>query len=146
MKIDHINLVVADLGRSAAFYERVFGFERGFAATLQGAWIETLTGLEGVRADCLFLLPPGGGPRLELLRFWFPQGEVERGAPYDFGLRHLAFEVDDLDAALQRLIEAGAQPLSVPVEVPFRVADLGRKRLCYARDPDGILLEIAAYQ
>ena len=32
-----------------------------------------------------------------------------------------------------------------PVEVPFRVADAGRKRLCYFHDPDGVLLEVAEY-
>jgi hypothetical protein len=28
---------------------------------------------------------------------------------------------------------------------PFRVADAGRKRLCYFHDPEGVLLEVAEY-
>jgi hypothetical protein len=36
--------------------------------------------------------------------------------------------------------------LSTPVEVPFAVGAMGRKRLCYFHDPDGTLLEVAAYE
>ncbi len=66
--------------------------------------------------------------------------------PDGFGLRHIAFEVEDLAATLQKVREFGIAPLSKPVEVPFRVAELGKKWLCYLRDPDGILVEIAAYE
>ena len=33
----------------------------------------------------------------------------------------------------------GVPLVSPPVEVPFRVADAGRKRLCYFHDPEGVL-------
>jgi hypothetical protein len=35
--------------------------------------------------------------------------------------------------------------ISDPVEVPFRVGSLGAKRLFYFLDPDGVVLEAAAY-
>ncbi len=63
MKIDHINLVVADLERSAHFYETVFGLKRGFSAILEGAWIEIVTQIPGARAECLFLENISGGAR-----------------------------------------------------------------------------------
>ena len=147
MKIDHLNLVVADLERSAGFYERVFGFRRGFSAVLQGEWIETLTGLQNVRAQCLFLDLPNDGVRLELLRYDSPPSETnDRNGVQAIGMRHLAFEVENLDAVLEKLRLEGVEPRSQPVEVPFRVGNLGRKRLCYFQDPDGIILEIAAYE
>lgn len=149
MKIDHLNLVVADLERSAAFYERVFGFQRGFAAILEGAWIEAVTQIPGARATCLFLENPGGGARIELIRYDSP-AEGPQNAPVarpdELGLRHLAFEVEDIAATLQKIRELGIEPLSAPVEVPFRVGELGTKWLCYLRDPDGVLVEIAAYR
>ncbi|HEX8463186.1 MAG TPA: VOC family protein [Abditibacterium sp.] len=147
MKIDHLNLVVADLERSAGFYERVFGFRRGFSAILQGDWIETLTGLPNVRAQCLFLELPGSAMRLELLRYDAPPSQPsEQNGVQVIGIRHLAFEVEDLDEILELLRIEGIAPRSAPVEVPFRVGNLGRKRLCYFQDPDGIILEIAAYE
>lgn len=152
-KIDHLNLVVADLERSARFYERVFGFRRGFSAILEGEWFETVTQIPGARAECLFLELPGGlevsGARLELIRYDFPTQDPDFKAPLSaavLGVRHFAIEVEDLDATLAKALLAGFDLLSLPVEVPFPVGDLGRKWLCYGRDPDGVLLEIAAYR
>ena len=138
--------------RAAHFYETVFGFARGFGATLQGEWIETVTGLEGARAQCLFLEPPRaaatGATRIELIRYDAP---IANDAPLDAapnarGLRHIAFEVQDLDATLDKIRALGITPISAPVEVPFRVADLGVKRLAYFHDFDGTIVEVAAYQ
>ncbi len=152
MKIDHLNLVVADLERSATFYETVFGFKRGFSARLEGAWIEVVTQISGARAECLFLENPDAsgksGARIELIRYDFPATSSQTppvSRPDDLGLRHFAFEVEDLGATLQKMKQFGIEPLSAPVEVPFRVGSLGKKSLCYARDPDGILVEIAVY-
>ena len=134
--------------RAAQFYENVFGLQRSFGANLQGAWLETVTGLPGARAQCLFLNAPDGGVRLELIRYDAPDAD---DCPFDplpneRGLRHLAFEVEDLEATLHKVRQCGIQPLSDSVEVPFRVADLGLKRLAYFHDLDGTLVEIAAYQ
>ena len=150
--IDHINIVVADLERAAQFYENVFGLKRGFSATLEGDWIETVTGLSGARAQCLFLDAPdgasrGGGARIELIRYDAPtpaQAPSEP-SPNERGLRHIAFEVPDIDATLSAVRAHGITPISAPVEVPFRVANLGVKRLAYFHDFDGTLVEIAAY-
>ncbi|RYG64034.1 hypothetical protein EON80_20010 [bacterium] len=147
MKIDHINIVVADLERSASFYEQLVGLQRGFCATLEGVWIETVTGLKKVSASCLFLDNPSGGTRLELLRYDSPIGVESslNSLPNTAGMRHIAFEVEDMGAVLEKLRSMGREPLSEPVEVPFKVGNLGRKYLCYFHDPDGTLLEIAAY-
>ena len=145
--IDHINIVVADLERAAHFYETIFGFTRGFAAELHGDWIETVTGLEGARAQCLFLEAPGGGARIELIRYDAPDDEFSPFAPSpnEPGLRHIAFAVEDIDATLARVRGLGIQPFSAPVEVPFRVANLGAKRLAYFHDFDGTIVEVASY-
>ncbi len=145
---DHINIVVTDLERAAQFYEKVFGFKRGFAAQLQGEWIETVTGLEGARAECLFLESPDGGARLELIRYDAPADEFSPfdSEPNEPGLRHIAFQVADVDATLEQVRQFGIAPTSAPVEVPFRVADLGAKRLAYFRDFDGTIVEVASYR
>jgi catechol 2,3-dioxygenase-like lactoylglutathione lyase family enzyme len=147
VKIDHLNIVVADLERSATFYEAVFGWQRGFSAVLEGPWIETVTGLKGVSATCLFLDNPSGGTRIELIRYDSPQGGEASLAsqPNTLGVRHIAFEVEDMAGTLRKLRFLGREPISDPVEVPFKVGNLGKKYLCYFHDPDGTLLEIAAY-
>jgi catechol 2,3-dioxygenase-like lactoylglutathione lyase family enzyme len=148
VKIDHINIVVADLERAATFYETVFGFKRGFSASLQGEWIETVSGLKGAKAECLFLQAPAGETRIELIRYDAPEGASfdENARANTTGLRHIAFEVEDIDATLAKAKELGVQPISDPVEVPFKVGNLGVKRLAYFHDYDGTLLEAASYQ
>jgi len=147
MKLDHINIVCADLERTAAFYEAVFGLVRGFSAVLQGEWIERVTGLPGAHARCLFLEAPAGGARMELIQYLEPAGSADdrNSLANTRGLRHLAFEVDDMAALLETLARLGVEPISPPVEVPFRVGNLGRKELLYFHDPDGVLVEAAAY-
>ena len=146
MKIDHVNIVVADLERAARFYESVFGLSRGFSATLEGAWIETVTAIPGARAACLFLHAPDGSARLELICYEGNRAQIgENSLPHTPGLRHLAFEVENIETTLQKAREWGIEPISASVEVPFRVGNLGAKRLVYFHDLDGTLLEAAAY-
>ncbi len=147
-RLDHINLVVADLERAAHFYEHVFGWRRGFSAELRGEWIERVSGLEGVRASCLFLEFPNGGARIELIRYDSPTGEHFdlNSRANTFGARHIAFEVENINATLEKVRELGLEALGSVEEVPFRVGNLGTKRLVYFHDFDGVLVEAAAYQ
>jgi catechol 2,3-dioxygenase-like lactoylglutathione lyase family enzyme len=150
IRIDHINIVVSDMERSVRFYAELLGLRRGFETTLEGEWVERVTGLPGARAHCVFMETDDPTVRLELLQYLSPTGEglAANRIPNTPGLRHLAFNLDDeatLNAVLGRLRDARVDVVSDPVVVPFRVANLGRKRLCYFYDPDGTVLELAAY-
>ncbi len=151
MQFDHINIVVADMDRALAFYSGLLGLRRSFETTLQGEWVETVTGLPEAHARCVFLEADAPGVRLELLQYFTPAGEAlaPNRLPNTHGLRHLAFAVEDwaaLEDLLARLKTAGVPIVSEPVLVPFQVGNLGRKKLFYFSDPDGTILEIAAYQ
>lgn len=147
MRLDHVNIVVTDMQRAEQFYGGVLGLRRGFERLLEGEWIERVTGIPGARAHCIFYEPESGG-RIELLQYLSPLGVPlpSNELPYSPGVRHVAFEVDDLDELCARLQAAGVSLVSPPVEVPFLVADAGRKRLCYFHDPEGVLLELAEYR
>ncbi len=151
--IDHVNIVVADIERAARFYGEVLGLSRGFEKALEGAWIERVTGVKGAQALCVFMeMPPSDDPfdqptRIELLQFLAPDGGVwsQNSRPTTQGIRHIAFTVEDLDALIEKLRAWNVKIVSEPVEVPFAVGSLGRKRLFYFYDPEGNLLEAAAY-
>jgi catechol 2,3-dioxygenase-like lactoylglutathione lyase family enzyme len=98
VRVNHVNIVVADMERSLAFYVGLLGLRATFEIELEGAWIEEVTGLTGVSARCVFVQPAGGGARFELLEYRRPASERARPAdsvPSTIGLRHVAFEVDD---------------------------------------------------
>ncbi|MBV9849927.1 MAG: VOC family protein [Armatimonadetes bacterium] len=146
-RIDHINIVVADMARSRAFYADLLGMAVTFEAELTGEWIETVTGLRGISAHCVWCQPPDGQMRLELLQYRTPPGVC---LPQDSlantqGLRHFALDVDDIQGWHARLSAAGVPFVSAPLPVPFPVAG-GEKWICYGHDPDGVLIELAEYR
>jgi len=147
--VDHINIVVADLERSVRFYTDALGLRETRRARLTGDWIEAIVGLKGVEADVAFVQPPGGGPRIELIQYHAPQGEIFPGhsRPNTHGLRHIAFQIENMAEMRSRLEAAGVKFFGPPVAVPGGVVehDDGHKSLCYFLDPDGVLLELAAY-
>ena len=106
--IDHVNLVVSDLERMAEFYGSLLGLKPTKRVTISGPWIDRTVGLTGVHAEVIYLDPPAG-PRVELLRYHSPAGDRPdgMGLANTHGLRHLAFRVRDIDAAVARLRRRG---------------------------------------
>jgi catechol 2,3-dioxygenase-like lactoylglutathione lyase family enzyme len=148
--IDHINIVVSDLERSVCFYTELLGLVETRRAHLEGRWIESIVGLKGVRADVVYIEPPAGGMRIELLQYRAPLGKSlpENALPNTVGLRHIALRVRDIHEVCNRLEAAGVELVGPPVEVPSGVVshDAGDKVLCYFHDPDGVILELAEYR
>jgi len=73
------------------------------------------------------------GPRLELTHNFGHEEAYEIGTGYG----HIAFTVDDMDAALQRLAAGGIEP-----ERPPYTVRVGGSKLCFVRDPDGYRIEL----
>ena len=148
--IDHINLVVRDLDLMSRFYIQVMGLKVTKRVTISGPWIERIVGLTDVEAEVLYL-EAGRGPRLELIRYARPAGvrpiELERANTE--GLRHLAFRVEDIDAAAAKIQAAGFELLSPIQQVPGKQVTYAggvRKRLVYFHDPERNLIELCEYQ
>ncbi len=136
--MDHVGIVVADLEAATDFFQQL-GFELQGEGSVQGGWVDRVVGLDGVHADIAMMQTPDGGARLELTKFHAPPGPGgEEQAPANApGIRHLAFEVDDIDAVVAGLRGRGAE-LVGEVE---RYRD--SYRLCYVRGPEGIIVELA---
>lgn len=133
---------------SLDFYVGVLGMRETFRCELEGGWIDTVTGLSGARASCVFVQPISGGCRIELLQYHAPVGDGvhENSLPNTGGIRHFALDVPDLDLIVAKLEENGTPILSAPVTVPFRIVDNIQKRLCYTLDPDGVIVEFSEHQ
>ena len=148
-QIDHVNIVVEDLPRMTAFYRDALGLKVIREVTIQGDWIEAITLLPKVEADVVYLQPPTGPP-LELIAYRSPEGSrpdhLEK--PNTKGLRHLAFLVEDLDAAVESVCDAGGERLAPVQKVPTTQAEFGtrQKWIVYCRDPEGNLLEFCDYR
>ncbi len=139
----HTNIVSRDWRGLARFYEIVFGCipsppERDY----KGKWLENLTGtpLESVRG--IHLLLPGhgdSGPTLEIFQM-APEAERPETAINRPGFAHIAFVVDDVEAALQEVLENGGGQLGEVISMD--VLEAGSITLVYALDPEGNIVEL----
>ncbi|WP_039814427.1 SMU1112c/YaeR family gloxylase I-like metalloprotein [Nocardia otitidiscaviarum] len=121
-RIHHVALIASDYERSRAFYTEVLGL-RVLAEHYRAERHSYKLDLE---------LPDGG--RLEL--FSFPDPPPRPSRPESAGLRHLAFVVPDVAAALAELGDRG-----VRVE-EMRVDEYTGKRFAFFFDPDELPLEL----
>jgi catechol 2,3-dioxygenase-like lactoylglutathione lyase family enzyme len=137
-RMDHVGIVVDDLAAATAFFIEL-GLKLQGEGTVDGALVDRVVGLEGVRAELAMMETPDGHGRLELTKFHSPSSQGgDRHAPANApGIRHLTFAVDDIDAVIARLRACGAE-LVGEVE---RYGD--SYRLCYVRGPEGIIVELA---
>lgn len=120
-KVHHIAIICADYTLSKVFYTEVLGLE-----VLQEVYREA-------RQSYKLDLALNGQYVIEL--FSFPSPPARVSSPEARGLRHLAFEVDDLDLEVQQLHAKG-----VNVE-PVRIDEFTGKRFTFFADPDGLPIE-----
>ena len=140
----HTNIVARDWRALARFYEEVFGCAPVPPARDQsGAWLEAGTGVPGARLQGLHLRLPGhgdAGPTLEIFSYDDSLDQPDPSRANRRGLRHLAFAVDDVAAALGAVVEAGGAAVGSPTE--REVPGVGVLTFVYATDPEGNLIEL----
>ncbi|USA40874.1 VOC family protein [Pelagerythrobacter marinus] len=118
-QIEHANLTVTDIDRSAALFERLLGWhERWRGPAMLGG--ETIHVGDETTYLALYTNPDA-------------RGGYAKGVP----LNHVGLLVDDLDAAERIVIEAGLEP--------FSHADYEPGRRFYFLDWDGIEFEVVSY-
>lgn len=120
MHYSHTAIQVADLEATLAFYEGGLGLDHQWDFTL-----------DGVRN---YYVGTGDTAQLQL------KHDPDGGEVDTAGLDHLAFGVDDADAAFDRLVAATDCPVVTP---PQDVSEAGR-RVAFVEDPDGYHVELVA--
>ena len=137
-RFDHVGITVADLDGVTAFFVGL-GLEIEGRMPMEGAFVDTVIGIPDSRSEIVMLRPPGGGTGLELSTFAYP--DLRPGSPEamsnELGLRNVSFEVDDLQAILDRLADQGYG----------LVGGVGQYedmwRMAYVRGPEGIIVSLA---
>ena len=135
---NHTSFTVSDLDRSIALYSDALGF-----AVINRGWrdpgfIEKVVAIPGADIEVAYLQAPGH--RLELIQYHGPaEREKIEVRPCDVGFAHIAFDVDDLDAALTAARRAGLVPLGPPQGLVTGPNAGGR--IVYCRDFDAVTIE-----
>ena len=119
--IHHVAIICTDYEKSKYFYTEVLGLK-----VVREVYREQR---DSYKLD----LEVAGLYQIEL--FSFPNPPARPSRPEAAGLRHLAFEVDDIDEAVFHIKEYG-----ITVE-PIRIDEITDKRFTFFADPDGLPIE-----
>jgi methylmalonyl-CoA epimerase len=125
--IDHVGIAVSDLDRATALYEETFGMPVAHRETVASQGVEAV------------LLDVGDG-HIELLRPLGPDTVVGRFvAKRGEGLHHVAYRVQDIDAALAQLKSGGVALVDSEARPGIRGS---RVAFVHPRSTGGTLTEI----
>src|SRR6185437_13768455 len=133
--VHHVGLTVADLETSIEFYCAIFGYAVRERSQSGGPELETLTGVPGAQMVTADLESAGGGV-LELIQYLSPGSVPLIQHRHQPGHTHIGFQVDDVDAAYDRLLAWGSVPTSRPVTINEPGSAWDGVRALYACDPD----------
>jgi lactoylglutathione lyase len=118
---DYLILIVEDLDRALGFYVDVLGLRLGHRS---GDYAQLDTGATRLALYTRNAMAKTLGRSLDLPASNAPGFEI-------------GFKVTDVDAAFNKLIALGAQPVMPPTDRSWG------QRTAYVRDPDGHLIELA---
>lgn len=121
-KIYHIAIICSDYEKSKNFYVNILGFK---------ILNETY---RSERKSYKLDLEIAGEYQIEL--FSFPNPPERITSPEARGLRHLAFEVDNIEDFIKYLNKNNI------IAEPVRVDEITNKKYTFFRDPDDLPLEI----
>jgi methylmalonyl-CoA epimerase len=126
-RIDHVGVAVADLGDAISLYEGSLEMPLVHRETVDEQGVEAV------------LLDVGDG-HVELLRPLGPETPVGRFiARSGPGLHHVAYRVDDIDAVLAALRDAGVELIDQEARVGIRGS---RVAFLHPRATGGVLTEL----
>jgi glyoxylase I family protein len=120
-RVHHIAIICSDYAISKHFYTQILGFK-----IIQENY-------RAERKSYKLDLEVGNLYQIEL--FSFPDPTKRPSRPEAAGLRHLAFEVDNIDEAVAAITADG-----IVVE-PIRIDEFTGKRFTFFADPDGLPIE-----
>ena len=106
----------------------------------EGPWVDSVVGLNDVRADIAMMRTPDGHGRVELTKFHTPpavRAEPENAPANTLGIRRIMFAVDDINDTVARLQAHGAELVGEVVQYEDSY------RLCYLHGPAGIIVALA---
>ena len=130
LKINHLGIAVPGLAEAMARLERLFGIQAEHVEEVADQKVRTA-------------FYPIGESTLEYLESTDPDGPIgrflEKRGP---GIHHLAFEVDDVDAAVQELLAKGVRMVD---KEPRKGAHGNRIAFIHPAETGGVLVEICQH-
>ena len=119
---EHFGLTVPDIDEACRFFEEVIGcevlFSAGSASDDEGDWMKDHINVHPRAKNLEYrYVRCGNGTNLEVFQYSSPDQRTELPKNSDIGGHHIAFYVDDMDAAIAHLKANGVRVLAEPTVV-----------------------------
>ncbi len=146
IRFGHVNIIAKDCEKIIKFYKDVFGCRSiGKKRDLRGEWLDKLTGISNVHITGEHLAMPGydkNPPTLEIFSYDQMVGNLSHKIN-ECGIAHLAFEVDNVDETLEKLLANGGGTVGELVHTNYE--DGSNATFVYATDIEGNIIEIQSW-
>lgn len=140
MRFDQVKILASDLDLLVGFYEEALDCEVVVPPMSTDNVVARGVGVpDGTVILCALRLPGRGG-RGPVLELYSVEGDVPGHWSYQPGQGQLAFEVDDLESAIGKVISAGGSNLGEVVE--WQGPSGTTARFVYLRDPEGNIVDL----
>lgn len=145
---DHVGVTVPDMRQAVAFFTEVIGCEKimsfGPFADAEGTFMEDLLGVHPRAViEEITLLRCHFGSNIELFKYKAPDQKASQTRNSDIGAFHIAFYVDDIDAAKAYLEERGVAMRMGPL--PVTEGPAAGQSVLYFQAPWGLQFEMISY-
>jgi catechol 2,3-dioxygenase-like lactoylglutathione lyase family enzyme len=138
---DHVTIVVRDAASAVEFFSQL-GFRVDKDVVISGEVFADYMSVPGIEAQHVTLFLPDAPTRTEiqLLHYRNIDQAADPGIAdlTRLGFNHICFAVDDLDAEVKRLREAG-------VTVRTDVLDFHSRKLVFLTGPEGVTIELSEW-
>jgi catechol 2,3-dioxygenase-like lactoylglutathione lyase family enzyme len=138
--VHHTCITVSNLEQSIAFYRDLLGLELVMIEESERSGDDRSKALGVPRARVKLAILRAGDAQVELIEYVTAAGRPYDRCNNDAGAMHIAFQVEDIDAAYRRLLDHGVRFTAPPATIP--AGPMAGWRWTYFFDPDGVSLEI----
>ncbi|MBN9510976.1 MAG: VOC family protein [Alphaproteobacteria bacterium] len=138
---DHMTIVVGDLARARRFFG-LLGFTEAVSVVIAGEPFAAYMGVPGIEAEHVTLVLQNATPRTEIQLLHYRQPDALPDPHIrdlqKIGYNHICFAVDDIEAEVKTMREAGFPTRNA-------IMDFHARKLVFLDGPEGVTVELSQW-
>ena len=141
-RVHHVQIIAKDLDNVLAFFRDVLDLADVIQPTYEtkGPMLDAFTGVPGTHSRIAKIWFKDF--MIEIVQWLSPQGKEIKADWNDIGIRHICFEVDNVEEMYETLKERGVKFFSGPIYIEDKTHPIYGWAGCYFWGPENIMFEL----